>query len=431
MSTIEPKKNNFSNLRKVAEEKLNPLGKKIIKAPHTGVPQTMDELERQKHELEVQNEKLLATQTTLLKSIEEYSEIFEYSPMGYFILDKEGVIIKANETGSKLLNINKKQLRGKYLSVFLNSKSCQDDFYKYRTMVVESKIKQQFECKIKRQDGSVFFAMIEGLQVKDEDNQFKFMFFTISDISKQKLQERALQLALKKEKELNKMKSQFITIASHEFRTPLATILTSAELMERYNSLDQEKNRKKHYHKIKSSITRLEEILKDFLSTNDIEKGKILNNPELFSLVKFTKKIIDETKSANSLYSVKYKHIGDYESVHLDMKLLRTCITNLIINAYKYSSEGGLIEIATVQNIAGEISLIVKDNGIGIPEEEQEHIFKMFYRAKNAEAIQGTGLGLNITHELVTIMGGGISFISKVNEGSTFTMKFPKNKLGT
>ncbi len=423
MSTIDPQKNNFSKLRKVAEEKLNPHGKKLNKIKENG-----HNLEVVKVELEMQNEELRLSQSKLLKSIEEYTEIFEYSPMGYFILDKEGVIIKVNETGSKLLGFNKKKLTGKHLSVFLNSKSCQDDFYRYKNNIISTGKQQQFECKIKRQDDSVFFAMIDGLQVKDENNKFKFLFFTLSDISKQKIQGRALEMALKKEKDLNKMKSQFITIASHEFRTPLSTILTSAELMERYNSLDQEVNRKKHYQKIRSSVTRLEEILLDFLSANDIEKGKTMNTPELFSLVKFAKKIIDESKSFDGKHTVKYKHIGDYQNVYLDMKLLKTCITNLVINAYKYSPNGSVIEITTEQNIPGDISLIFKDNGIGIPEEEQHNIFKIFFRAKNAEAIQGTGLGLNITHELIKIMGGSIAFTSKENEGSTFIIKFSQKQ---
>lgn len=421
MSAIEPKKNDFSKLRKAAEEKLNPHGKKADKISAMDAGHDSEVL---KIEIEMQNEELLASQAKLLKSIEEYTEIFEYSPMGYFILDKDGIIIKVNETGSKLLGHNKKKLNGKYLSVFINSKSCQDDFYRYKNNIVEAGKQQQFECKIKREDGSVFFALIDGLSVIDDKKQFKFLFFTVSDISKQKIQGRALEMALKKEKDLNKMKSQFITIASHEFRTPLSTILTSAELMERYNSLDQETNRKKHYQKIKSSVKRLEEILLDFLSANDIEKGKTMNKPELFSLVKFTKKIIDETKSFDGIHNVKYKHIGDYQNVLLDMKLLKTCITNLLINAFKYSPNGGIVEITTEQKIPEDISITFKDNGIGIPEEEQHNIFKTFFRAKNAEAIQGTGLGLNITQELVNIMGGTISFTSKVNEGSTFILKF-------
>lgn len=425
MSILDSQKNHFPKLRKAAEEKLNIHNKKIVSEP---INEMAQELDIRNVELEMQKEELLSTQSKLLKSIEEYTEIFEYSPMGYFILDKAGVIIKVNERGSTLLGYNKKKLVGKHLSIFINSKPCQDDFYRYRNYVIETGKQQQFECKIKRQDSSVFFASIEGLPVKDEKNIFKFLFFTISDVSKQKVQGRALEMALKKEKELNKMKSQFITIASHEFRTPLATILTSAELMERYNSLDQEVNRKKHYQKIKSSVTRLEEILIDFLSSNDIEKGKTMNNPELFSLVKFTKKIIEETKSFVGGHIVKYKHIGDYQNVYLDMKLLKTCITNLVVNAHKYSINGGIIEITTEQDTPGNISIIVKDNGIGIPENEQHHIFKTFFRAKNVEAIQGTGLGLNITKELITIMGGAISFISKIEEGSTFIIKFSQKQ---
>ena len=384
------------------------------------------ELDVYKEELKMQNIELLETQAKLLESITEFTELFEQAPIGYFILDKEGVIVNVNETGCKQLKATKKQLLKNYFSIFINSKACQDRFYQHKSLVIETRKKIQFSGKLKLVDESHIYALIEISFIKDEKNHFKFLFCTVSDISKQKEQERVLEVALLKEKKLNEMKSQFITIASHEFRTPLATILTSAELMEKYTSLDQEENRVKHYRKIRTAVSRLSEILIDFLSANDIEKGKIKNHPELFNLVEFTQKIIEDTKSFNGIHAVQYKHIGNYENVFLDMKLLKTCIVNLLINAYKYSPNGGVIEVTTKHSATEGVFLIIKDNGIGIPKKDHAHIFQTFFRAKNAENIQGTGMGLSITQQFVKIMKGQISFVSQENKGTTFTIKLPQ-----
>jgi signal transduction histidine kinase len=172
----------------------------------------------------------------------------------------------------------------------------------------------------------------------------------------------------------------------------------------------------------------MKEILIDFLSASEIEKGMIKNNPEVFNLSKYTEAVIEETKSFNGIHTIKYTHIGESQNVYLDKKILKTCLSNLIINAYKYSPKGGEIEVITELKKDGSLSFKVKDNGIGIPKKDELHIFENFFRAKNAENIQGTGIGLNITRRLVTIMGGDITFISTENKGSTFTIKF-KNGL--
>lgn len=220
------------------------------------------------------------------------------------------------------------------------------------------------------------------------------------------------------------MKSQFVSIASHEFRTPLATILTSAELIEKYNKPEDLEKKEKHFRKIKTSVSRIKEILIDFLSVDEVEKGKITNNPETFNLVDFIKYTVEETKQFNGIHTQKYEHFGNHQNAILDKKLLKTCLTNLIINAYKYSPTGGAIEIKSKQSSFGNIEINIIDHGIGIPLEDQAYIFSRFFRAKNAEYTQGTGLGLNITKELIKIMGGSISFTSDTDKGTTFSLKF-------
>jgi PAS domain S-box-containing protein len=325
-----------------------------------------------------------------------------------------------------LLGVNEAQLKGKNLSNFINSKTYQDKFYLHRNLVIKKESSQQFECEFKRGDGSLFYGLIDSSVIKNEKNKFKNFLSIISDISEQKFQERLLEKALKKEKELNRMKSQFITIASHEFRTPLATILTSAELIEKYNNPEDAEKKVKHFQKIKTAVNRVKEILMDFLSVEEVEKGKIVNNPETFDLVEFITNHIEETKQFNGIHIHNYSHVGKHKTVSLDKKLLKICLTNLLINAYKYSPNGGTIETSSEQLTPGNIVIKIKDNGIGIPQEDQEHIFERFFRANNADTIQGTGLGLNITQALVKLMGGSIFFLSETNKGTTFILKFPK-----
>lgn len=418
----DSKKDNFIELRKKAEAKIQ----RIIKKPsnETLPKQELEhELNVREMELEMQYDELTIAQSALKESLKNYSTFFDYAPVGYFILDKNGVIRNVNKTGASQIRIDKMQILGKPLSTFMSSEYCQDNFYRHRNLVLDSETSQQVECEIRRKDGTLFSALIESILVK-EDGNFKLFLSIISDITIRKEQELKVERALLKEKKLNEMKSQFITIASHEFRTPLTTILSSTNLIEKYGDPKDEAKRNKHFHKIKNSITRLREILMDFLSISEVEKGNIKNNPETFNIVKFMENAIDDTKSFNGSHQVIYQHIGTHQNVFLDMKLLKICLTNLIVNAYKYSPKDGIVEITTEQNTERNLVIIVKDNGIGIPDVDAPHIFETFFRAKNAENIQGTGLGLNITQRFVETMGGTISFITKENQGTMFILKF-------
>jgi two-component system sensor kinase FixL len=421
MRTKNNQKNNLSQLRKNAEEKLR-LSKKSSKKDN--LLEFEHELNVHKVELEMQNEELLATQLKLEESLKNYSELFEFAPIGYFILDKLGIIINVNDTGSNLLGRTRTQLTGKPFSTFLSSELGQDNFYRHRNQVIETEKLEQIECEIKRNEGYEFPALITSSIIKDEQGEFKYFLSTLSDISERKEQERLVNLALAKEKELNELKSRFITIASHEFRTPLATILLSAELLEKYNAPKYEENRKKHFYKIKSSVQGLTEILTDFLSLNKFENGLINNNPTLFNIVKFTEKIIEEINIIDQ--PIEYKHIGDHRVVNLDPKLLKVCLSNLIGNAIKYSPKEALIKVVTRMDVQENIKITIKDIGIGVPESDKPFLFDQFFRAKNAESFQGTGLGLNIVQKFVSIMNGTISFTSKEDQGATFVMTFPK-----
>lgn len=229
--------------------------------------------------------------------------------------------------------------------------------------------------------------------------------------------------ALAKEKELNELKSRFLTMASHEFRTPLSTIISSAYLSSQYKTTDQETLREKHLQRIVSSVQLLNDVLDDFLSLGKIEEGKLVATFALFDTRQLIENTIHDLQSTLKTGQViTYKHSGA-ETILLDPNLLKHIVMNLISNAKKFSQEGSVIEI-TSGLTADEFTLSVKDSGIGISEQDQQHLFSRFFRGSNAVNIQGTGLGLHIVTKYAEMMKGTITCHSKLNVGTEFVLRF-------
>ncbi|MDX5435795.1 MAG: hybrid sensor histidine kinase/response regulator [Pontibacter sp.] len=231
--------------------------------------------------------------------------------------------------------------------------------------------------------------------------------------------------ALQKEKELHELKSRFVTIASHEFRTPLSTVLSSASLVSKYKTEQEDEKRQKHINRIKSAVSNLTTILNDFLSISRIEEGKIYNVPSTFNLVGFANEVVEEMQGYLKVgQQIEYRHEGE-ETVTIDKQLLKNILLNLLSNGSKYSGEGKTILFSTaVQH--GTLTITVQDQGIGIPKADQAHLFTPFFRAQNVTNIQGTGLGLNIVKRYVDIMSGTLHCQSELDQGTTFTITFPK-----
>jgi len=231
--------------------------------------------------------------------------------------------------------------------------------------------------------------------------------------------------SLEKEKELGLLKSRFVSIASHEFRTPLTSIQLSISLVEKYAESLNSLNIIKHVGKIKGAVGNLTGILNDFLSLEKLESGKQEPFYNEFNLVKFSEEITEEMQvMAKQNQNIIYQHTGTQSIIRLDQNLLKNCIVNLITNAIKYSGENTFIDFNTEINDR-ECIIIVSDNGIGIPEADQIHLFEAFFRAHNTGTIPGTGLGLNIVSRYISLMNGKIDFKSVVNQGTLFTISFP------
>ncbi len=239
--------------------------------------------------------------------------------------------------------------------------------------------------------------------------------------------EKEILNALEKEKELNEMKSRFISTASHEFRTPLTTIHSSASLVAKYTETDQQPNREKHVLRIKTAVQNLTNILNDFLSLEKLDSESVAVRIDKFTIQNIIHEVLDLfelTLKKGQQLDVRYD--DDLPIINNDPQIIKNIIINLISNAIKYSPEGKTITIrAFFDN--HDICVSIKDEGIGIPEDEQKKLFQRFYRAENASNIQGTGLGLNIVKRYLDLIDGNITFTSRENYGSEFTISFPPN----
>lgn len=250
-----------------------------------------------------------------------------------------------------------------------------------------------------------------------------------AEIEKRKAAQLKISESLQKEKELNELKTKFLSLVSHEFKTPLSGILTSAMLLGKYKLAEQQEKRDKHIKTITDKVHYLNNILNDFLSIEKLETGKIKYKFIDFKLSKVVNEVV---YNANMLLKegqkINYPENIDGISLYQDEKIVELALSNLVNNAIKYSSENTVVDIEVEQNNTTTI-IKTKDNGIGIPLKDQKQIFNRYFRAENALLSQGTGIGLNIVQSHLGNLGGTIHFVSEENKGSIFTITIPNKAI--
>lgn len=384
--------------------------------------------------------------------------LFKYATEGILITNSKGKIIRINPSAEKLFGYQPAELINEQIEILVPSRFKEKHHHNRQTYVDDPHPRPMGKNMdlFGRKKNGVEFPIEISLSNYEVDGETNVIAFII-DITERKqaelklksysselekrVEDRTLMLreaiaelertqdemnaALAKEKELNDLKSRFVSMASHEFRTPLSTILSSVALIAKYNAPELEEKRQKHIVRIKSTVNHLTEILNDLLSLGKLEEGMVQSNPVLFDIITFGDEVVQEMMPvAKASQTIKFKHSGDEKMVFLDNKLLKNILINLLSNAIKFSSEGDSVEIET-QIEKNEIIITVKDYGMGISKEDQQHLFERFFRGQNVINIQGTGLGLNIVTKYVELMNGEIDFESKLNKGTTFIIKFP------
>ncbi|MEZ0246238.1 MAG: PAS domain S-box protein [Methylophilaceae bacterium] len=284
------------------------------------------------------------------------------------------------------------------------------------------------ECQMRRRDGTLFWSAISGSAL-DATDPGKGSIWTLMDITERIRSEHEMRRALEKEKELSELKSRFVAMTSHEFRTPLATILSSTELLEHYHDRLPQEEKVELMHSIKDSVERMTRMLDDVLLIGKSEAGKLEFNPGLMDLNAFCESLAGEFMLNRPAGIDLQARVGLCGTVCMDQKLLRHILGNLISNAIKYSPQGGKVEFEAHCD-PGQVRFRVSDQGIGIPVEDIPGLFETFRRARNVGNISGTGLGLAIVKKSVELHGGQIEVDSAVGRGTTFTISIPLDQAG-
>lgn len=280
-----------------------------------------------------------------------------------------------------------------------------------------------FEIEYKDQ-----FYRLTAVPLSRKNNKIDKILVVEQNITQQHLASQQLEEALQKERSLNEMKSRFVSMASHEFRTPLSTILSSVSLIEKYIENSAFENTPKHIKRIKNSVKGLTDILNDFLSVDKLENEKTEIKISCFDYHHFSKEMVEDMQGmCREGQIIDRKIEGAHSELWCDINILRNILYNLLTNAIKYSGEDQIIGYYTKLE-PDRIMIKIEDHGIGIPLQEQEQLFTRFFRAKNAINIKGTGLGLNIVKSYLDMLGGTINFTSEENKGTIFVVTIPIHK---
>lgn len=352
--------------------------------------------------------------------------------------DKKGIIRSFNPEAERELGYTAAELIGKHSPILFHDKEEINKKAKLLSGILGIPIPvgiEVFLAKTKqglhneeewtyiRKDGSTFPVLL-NITALNNDEAVMIGYLGISiNISSRKKAEKELEAAMEKEREHSELKSKFVSMASHEFRTPLSTLLSSAYLIEKYTSTDDQPKREKHLERIYSSVNMLTDILNDFLSVGKIEEGKKEAKFTHFNIQELVTSVNTEIENIlKKEQKINYIHEGD-PNVYLDFSMFKHLLLNLISNASKFSPEGSPIEIKTRQT-KKQLMLSVKDHGMGISKEDQQHLTERFFRGANANHIQGTGLGLHIVGKYAEMMNGKVSCKSELDKGSEFKIIF-------
>ncbi len=388
-----------------------------------------------------------------------YEALFNHASMGIVVVNSQSLIQSVNPYALRLFGYAIEEILNKPIEILIPMRYHQKHV-NHRDKYIESPKNRSMGAGIDlfaiKKDGSEFPVEVSlgNFEINNEKNVIAF----ISDISVRKKAEREIlklnddleatveqrtralvdamhqleqskeELAklLSKEKELSELKSRFVSMASHEFRTPLSTVLSSAYLAEKYTSEADQPKREKHLQRIINSVNLLTDILNEFLSVGKIEEGKIQVRLSEFDLQKQIESIVQEMQAhTKEGQKISYTHQGN-TSITLDLNLLKHIALNLLSNAIKFSEEHKVIEISTIVS-DDAIQFTVKDAGIGISKDDQKHLMERFFRGKNATNIQGTGLGLHIVSKYAEILNGKVSCTSELEKGTEFIITFIKN----
>ncbi|MBD2109332.1 ATP-binding protein [Nodosilinea sp. FACHB-13] len=283
------------------------------------------------------------------------------------------------------------------------------------------------EYRLQHKDGTYRWVLSRSVALWDEQGKPYRMAGSHIDITDRKQAEEIVEKALQKERELGELKTRFISMASHEFRTPLTSIVLYAELLKNYSHTWDRKEKDEAFQRIQDAVQTMTELMDGVLAIGQVEEAKQAFKPTLLDFSELVQDVVEQIKLISQTQcNISFDASPEKINVVLDEMIVRQILTNLVFNAVKYSHEGGDVRVSC-RHQEDYLILQIQDQGIGIPKENQENIFEPFYRAKNVDYIAGTGLGLAIVKQGIQAHQGTISVESEVGKGTTFTITLPCN----
>ena len=362
-------------------------------------------------------------ETALKESEDRLRRVIQNMPVMMFALDEKGNTIVWNRECERITGFSAEEIVGnpKGLNMLYPDEKSRTDI---RNALLEHSDYRDWEWEIACSDGSaksISWFNISSMYPVPGWAAWQ-MGFDVSDRKRTRIE---LEEALKKERELGELKSRFVAMASHEFRTPLTTIRASVDLLEHYGDRMPEEKKNTYLQEIAREVTNITELLDDILTIGRAEAGRLELKPAVLDFHRLCTEMIEMAKLDTTLrHQLKFDWTGTVDNVVLDEQLVRHMVSNMLSNAVKYSPNGGLVLLAVVRD-KQKISIAVTDEGIGIPESERESIYEAFHRFPNVGAISGTGLGLAILKRAVERHGGQVSFESVEGKGTKWLVVLP------
>ena len=371
-------------------------------------------------------ESRVAERTAELQRVKEHIEaILDNSSDGIIVISPEGRIEQTNQAFTKLFGYDGSEIYGQMFANFTDDDQ-KDMLTDSIRAVADDKQPIRLDCIVYRRDGTSFNAEMALSAVTEQEKRKTNVICNLRDVTERKRIEHELREALEKEKELNLLKSRFVSMVSHEFRTPLSTIHSSAELVQLYSDRMTDERKNEHLLRIESQVRHLTLLLDEILSYSKAQTVRLEFHPSLIELEPFCEGLVSAIQMNSPERQVNLQmDIEPCRFILIDPKLMSQVLTNLLSNAVKYSPNGKSVDLAVACD-RNQVSFCVTDHGIGIPEEDRKRLFEAFHRASNVGGIPGTGLGLAIVKQAVDAHQGTIIVESEVGKGTSLTVMIPQ-----
>ncbi|MGY2134756.1 PAS domain-containing sensor histidine kinase [Hymenobacter sp. HD11105] len=413
----------------------------------------------------MEQNRLHQAERELAQSVRRFEAVFANATIGIIVCNRDGVIVSANQKAHQEFSYEAGELTGQRIEALVPNASGRGHEKQRESFNARPSVRamgaHHGDLEALRKDGSVFpvevslsyfyldeelFVVsyilditykknaqealiaerqrVERLNAELEQKVADRTHALLSTLEQLEQRKDELAKALAAEQELGELKSRFVSMASHEFRTPLTAVLTSASLIEKYPATEQQDKRLRHLERIRQSVNHLNDILEEFLSVGRIEEGKVEARPARLNLPELLRDTIVDVQGLLKPGQTVQPHFACSDPAWLDPSLLRKIVVNLLSNAIKYSGENSTVTLRATCT-AGQLTLTVQDQGVGISPEDQEHLFERFFRARNVTNVPGTGLGLYIIAKYLELMRGTIALQSTLEVGTTVTITIP------